>query len=131
MPPTIAATYPVIATSHNLLAPFSYSEQTPGLPLSDRDWRTKLPLLWLSLLSSWYCFLWGDQAALPYLLLRHLPGKQNCCLKSPLNDIGQHLRPLISQVNPLTMSIFSPYASAFPTLHPGKRILPPEQREVL
>lgn len=120
VPPTVAATYPVFVTSHNLLAPFSHCEQTPGLPLSHRDWRTKLPLLWLSLLSSWYCFLWGDPAALPYLLLRRLPGKQIFWVKSPLKGAGQHLRPLISQVSPLTMSISSTNAPAFPRPQPGR-----------
>lgn len=130
MPPISAATYHVFVTSHNLLVPFSSSE-TPGLPLSHRDRRTKLPLLWLSLLTSWYCLLWGDPAALPYLLLRHFPGKECYCLKSPLKGTGQRLRPHISQVSPATINMFSTSAAAFPTLDPGKKILPSEQREVL
>lgn len=114
MPPTIAATYPVSVTSHNLLAPFSSREQTPGLLLSHRDRRTKLPLLWLSLLSLWYCFLWSDPAALPYLLLRHFPGKQSYCLKSPLKGTGQHLRPLISQISPPPWAWSPPVLLLFP-----------------
>lgn len=56
-------------------------------------------------LSSWYCFPWGDPAAFPYLLSRHLPGKQSCWSKSHLKKAGQHPRAPVSQVCTLIISI--------------------------
>lgn len=75
----------------------------------------------------------GWPSSLAILSLKSAFRKTELLLEIPSqgSGTGQHLGPLIFQVSPLNMSIFSTGAPAFPTLHPGKKILPPEQREVL
>lgn len=116
-PATIAASYHVFLTQ--LLALFSYCEQTPRLPLSHRDRRMRLFLA--GLLSRAYGTVsrGGDPAAIPYL---HLPGKQSYWLTSPLKEAGQHHKSPVSQVAAPTTSISRLNAPACPTPCPGRRI---------
>lgn len=112
--PTTAATYPVFVTSHNLLVPFSYCEQTPGLPLSHRDRRKKAASSPAFSFEFVVLFLMGWPISLAILALKAPSRKTKLLLEIPSEGYWPASQTLISQVSPLTISISSTSTPAFP-----------------